>query len=144
MSLEEPVFWSDSTTVLRYIASENVRYKTFVANRVALIRDNSKPSQWRYVDSELNPADYASRAMKADMFMKCQNWIGGPEFLSKDKTYWPVSPNIKDILTDDAEVKAIVSVNATNVQENPLDKLISYYSDWHCLKKAISWMIKFK
>ena len=58
MPLEESMFWSDSTTVLRYIASENVRFKTFVANRVSLIRDNAKTSQWMYVNSELNPADH--------------------------------------------------------------------------------------
>lgn len=55
MPLEESMFWSDSTTVLRYIASENVRFKTFVANRVSLIRDNTKPCQWMYVNSELQP-----------------------------------------------------------------------------------------
>lgn len=28
---------------------------------------------------------------------------------------------MKDVVTDDVEVKATVSMNATNVQENPLD-----------------------
>lgn len=69
---------------MRYIASENVRFKTFVANRVSLIRDNTKPGQWRYVNSELNIADHASRGMNADTFIKCQNWSDGPDFLKKD------------------------------------------------------------
>ena len=136
MPLEESVFWSDSTTVLRYIASENVRFKTFVANRVSLIRDNTKPSQWMYVNTELNPANHSSRGMNADTFIKCQDWAGGPYFLKKDEKHWPVSPHIKEIQKDDAEVKAAVSVNATNAYENTL-KLICHYSEWHRLTRAV-------
>lgn len=33
------VFWTDSMSVLRYIKNENKRFNTFVANRVAIIRD---------------------------------------------------------------------------------------------------------
>ena len=48
--LDEPVnsrhFWTDSTTVLKYISNENV------ANRVQTIRDATKPYQWRYVGSD--------------------------------------------------------------------------------------------
>ena len=83
MPLEKSMFWSDSTTVLRYIASENDRFKIFVANR-ALIRDNTKTSQWMHVNSELNPADHASRSMNADTFIKCQDWPGGPDFLKNE------------------------------------------------------------
>lgn len=140
MQLEESVFWCDSTTVLKYIASENLRFKTFVANRVSLIRDNTEPSQWMYVNTELNP----SRGMPAETFKMCQNWIGGPEFLTKDRKHWPVSPDMKDIQKDDAEVKKSVCVTATNLHENPLNKLICYHSKWHCLKRAVSWMMKVK
>ena len=48
--LDEPVnsrhFWTDSTTVLKYISSENV------ANRVQTIRDATNPFQWRCVSSD--------------------------------------------------------------------------------------------
>lgn len=106
--------------------------------------DNTKPSQWMYVNSKLNPTDHASRGMNADTFIKCQDWIGGPDFLKKDKKHWPVSPVVKKIQKDDVEVKAAVSVNATDAYENTLNKLICHYSEWHRLTRAISWMIKLK
>ncbi|XP_039608848.1 uncharacterized protein LOC120528780, partial [Polypterus senegalus] len=59
MPLRESTFWTDSTTVLKYISNESTRFKTFVANRISVIRDHSQPSQWRYVTSVLNPADQA-------------------------------------------------------------------------------------
>lgn len=142
--LDDSLFWSDSTTVLKYIASESARFKTFVANRVSLIRDNTKPNQWMYVNSELNPADHASRGMNADSFIKCKDWIHGPAFLWKEKEHWPISPDVSnEILKEDVEVRE-VTVNVTEVDENQINKLICHYSDWHHLKKAVSWMLRLK
>lgn len=38
----ESYFWSDSCTVLKYIKNENKRFRTFVANRISIIRNASK------------------------------------------------------------------------------------------------------
>jgi len=59
--LQPSIFWTDSTTVLRYVSNETKVYHTFVANRVQSIRNNSEPSQWKYVPSSDNPADLPSR-----------------------------------------------------------------------------------
>lgn len=143
MPLEKSMFWTDSTTVLRYIANDSVRFKTFVANRVSLIRDHSNPSQWQYVNTELNPADCASRGMKATEFIANKSWIKGPDFLSKEAKYWPVSPILSMDIHNDTEVK-VMSVNVVCTQTNPLVKFISYYSDWHKLKKASAWMLRLR
>ena len=40
LPLTEPsVFWTDSTSVLRYVNNEDKRFHTFVANRIAIIRE---------------------------------------------------------------------------------------------------------
>ena len=41
----QSVFWTDSMSVLRYIKNENKRFHTFVAKRIATIRDGSSPDQ---------------------------------------------------------------------------------------------------
>ena len=42
LPLTEPsVFWTDSTSVLRYVNNEDKRFHTFLANRIAIIRDGS-------------------------------------------------------------------------------------------------------
>ena len=51
------VFWTDSTAVIRNIANESKRFKTYIANRLALIREHTKLYQWRYVTTHLNPSD---------------------------------------------------------------------------------------
>ncbi|XP_026054781.1 uncharacterized protein LOC113040736 [Carassius auratus] len=89
LELQESVFWTDSTTVLRYIGSEGLCFKTFVANRVATIRESTRPQQWRYINTSMNPADCASRGLTCERFMKNVNWINGPSFLKESESNWP-------------------------------------------------------
>ena len=138
LPLQPSTFWTDSTTVLRYIDSETARFKTFVANRVTLIREATKPSQWNYVGTAENPADQASRGLKAKTLMQEGTWIKGPKFLLQGEHDWPKQPvQRKESLQDDPEVKNIVSVNTVIVEDNvePINRLIDYYSDWHKLKR---------
>ena len=85
LPLSDSKFWTDSTAVLKYIANENTRFKTFVANRVATILQASKVQQWSYINTQLNPADYASRGQKVSVFKQNEVWISGPAFLSKSE-----------------------------------------------------------
>ncbi|XP_045905970.1 uncharacterized protein LOC123971296 [Micropterus dolomieu] len=89
LRLEKSVFWTDSTTVLKYISNENRRFYTFVANRIAVIREATDIDQWRYVGTKENPADEASRGMRAEDLLNGRRWIMGPDFLYKSKEGWP-------------------------------------------------------
>ena len=66
--LMESVFWTDSTTVLKYIKDDALRFKTFVANLVFFIREATTLSQWKYVNTSQNPADQASRGLNIKRF----------------------------------------------------------------------------
>ena len=83
--LDDPIhgvfFWTDSTAVLKYISNDSARLHTFVANRVQVIREASDVSQWRYIETKVNPADDASRGLEVNKFLKSQRWLNGPEFL---------------------------------------------------------------
>jgi len=81
----QSVFWTDSTAVLRYVKNKTRRYQIFVANRVAIIWHGSEPHQWKHVSGEMNPADDASRGLKADIFLRQGRWLMGLEFLRKTR-----------------------------------------------------------
>lgn len=87
LPLEPSVFWTDSTSVLKYIQNETSRFQTFVANSVAVIRAASKASQWRYVNGCMNPADCVSRGVSASHFLRDQVCLSGPEFLHLPKSH---------------------------------------------------------
>ena len=61
--LEVSRFWTDSTSVLGYVKNERARFNVSVANRVAVIYEQSAGSQWYYVATHTNPADHVSRGL---------------------------------------------------------------------------------
>ncbi|XP_043969743.1 uncharacterized protein LOC122829340 isoform X2 [Gambusia affinis] len=143
--LQQSVFWTDSITVLRYIDSDTARFKTFVANRVSMIREATKPSQWMYVGTNDNPADQASRGLKAKSLVEGGMWMSGPDFLLNEKD-WPEQQRKKESLEDDLEVKNTVAVHMVKVEEGmaPMNQLLTYHSDWNKLKRSVAWIVKVK
>ncbi|KAL7831402.1 hypothetical protein SRHO_G00309050 [Serrasalmus rhombeus] len=146
LPLADSKFWTDSTAVLKYIANENIRFKTFVANRIAIILQASNVHQWSYVNTQLNPADCASRGQMVSTFMKNEVWIAGPSFLNKPEREWPVEPDHQErSMAEDPEVKKSILVNATIVEStDAMQQLIQYFSSWIRLKKAVAWFTRLK
>ena len=144
LQLEDSCFWTDSTSVLKYIRNEDRRFHTFVANRVTTIRDATKVSQWKYVNTKDNPADDASRGMKVEDLLTRSRWIEGPNFLWKPERYWPENIIEISIPLDDPEVKKDFMVNSVIAKEltNATDQLITYFSDWRKLKVAVAWFLR--
>ncbi|XP_064619472.1 uncharacterized protein LOC135482921 [Lineus longissimus] len=99
-------FWTDSAIVLRYVKNTTKRFKPFVANRVAEILSETSPSEWGYVPTDTNPADYCTRGMKAADLKPVHGWYQGPDFLRKDEAM-PDDGDISlpEIPPDDKEVK---------------------------------------
>ena len=51
IDLQDSALWTDSTAVQKYLANEALRLKTFVANRIGIIKENTNVEQWNHVDS---------------------------------------------------------------------------------------------
>ena len=145
LEIKESVFWTDSMIVLHYIKSITKRFQTFVANRVAVVHDESEPSQWKYIESLSNPADDASRGLNAKEMLHNERWKLGPNFLWHDETHWPTLPEgLPKVLDTELEVKKEVkSYTTTANQENIIDQFFRRYSCWYRLRKAVAWLIRF-
>ena len=143
--LEMPIdtisFWTDSMTVIRYIENESKRFHTYVANRVSIIREDSSPLQWRYIDTKSNPADDASRGVTAESSVQNDRWIKGPAFLSRPESNWMAHPrNTEELSEDDPEVKRKSSSFAVQVSEAyaSLVSIVERFSSWFRLLKFIA------
>ena len=144
--MEASMFWTDSQSVLKYIANETTRFQTFVANRISMIRDNTKVDQWHYIDSKQNPADEASRGQTVLKFCENQRWLQGPALLWGSKSMWPIQTSNLSVSQDDPEIKscpAVYNVNVQNVVTNATHELINFFSDWTRLLKAVAWYQRF-
>jgi hypothetical protein len=150
LSIDRTVFWTDSMAVLRYIRNTVSRFHTFVANRLAVIHDGSVPTQWRYINTKLNPADLASRGLSTYDFLQERRWIIAPAFLWEKEDKWPDVPSeiSETVATDDPEIKK-VSVRATisdtatvETAQGMMSKLIDHHSSWFALKRSVVWILK--
>lgn len=66
--LEPSVYWTDSTSALKYLRNETSGFHTFVANRVASIHAVSDVTQWRHVGST-QPCGLCIKGFISDAFL---------------------------------------------------------------------------
>lgn len=52
--------------LLGWINSQTIRLKTYIANRIEQILEDTVPQQWRYVQTNENPGDILSRGISAE------------------------------------------------------------------------------
>ena len=61
LTIQNVLFWTDSTLVLEYLRNQRHRFKVYVANRVTKISEMTTASQWHHIESKESPADICSR-----------------------------------------------------------------------------------
>lgn len=92
ISIHKVTFWSDSTTVLYCLTSESCHYKVFVGTRVAEIQTLTELAEWRYMESDHNPADHITRGLTLNELAGPHQWHLGPAFLIQPPDFWPSMP----------------------------------------------------
>ena len=122
-------FWSDSEAVLAWIKSKD-KLKTFIANRVQEIRNNTDVSKWQHISGKVNPADHISRGIPAcDINVL---WLTPPAFLSDPESHWKNSLGNKE--------KTNVTMEPSN-DECIID--VSRFSKWTKLMRSMAFVIRF-
>ena len=142
---ESKTYWTDSTTVLKYIRSDKKRLHVVVANRVQAIRDATNPDQWRYVEIDINPADVSSRGMKGNELSKQHLWITGPTFLWLPECKCPKLPgDMDDVSCNDPEIKKVLVHSMDVAEKVDLLNRLMRFSEWHRMKKSIAGILRLK
>ncbi|XP_037821195.1 uncharacterized protein LOC119610147 [Lucilia sericata] len=100
---EKCILWSDSKTVLKWIASSHHRYKPYVAHRIAEILASTETDSWKWVSTHDNVADDATRAFNNIDFSSSTRWLTGPEFLLRNEDEWPNNYKADDSNHEDEE-----------------------------------------
>ena len=116
------VLWSDSEATLKMINDFTTPFRSFFSNRLSKIHAASVVEQWRFVDSENNPADHTSRGIQAHEAEKWKEFHYGPPFLYRPEHEWPVTDLKKWPMTP-----KVASIFALAVQEEPKDKEENFF-----------------
>ena len=118
--------WTDSQCVLKQLRDVTTRFKMYFANRISRIHAATGVKDWRYVPSDLNPADDASRGL----LPSSENWQRfhhGPGFLWADERTWPRE---EKETTDVEFVMALSAVSVEKKEKSWVLRVASSTSDW--------------
>ena len=84
---EIPLNWTDNQCVLHWIMGKKPLI-TFFQNQVKEITE-TKDISFRYVETNQNPADLATRGVSAQDLDTCELWWRGPKWLQDRQKTWP-------------------------------------------------------
>ena len=93
----------------------------------------------------MNPADIASRGAKGSELHKLELWLHCPKFLCKDEKNWLEQPSqLPELSQDDSECRKCPGRGNVILRSEILESLLSRFSSWDSLRKAIAWLVRFK
>ncbi|KAI5726130.1 hypothetical protein M8J77_024237 [Diaphorina citri] len=141
LNVKNIFLFSDSTVVLGWLRTSPHRLKTFVANRVVEILDNSTPSSWHHISTHENPADCASRGILPKDLVSHPLWWTGPTFISKPQGTWSLT-NSAVSWDNLPEVKSNVMLT-TEKDKNLFLDVIEKYSSLVRLQRVVSFVLRF-
>ncbi|XP_030761095.1 uncharacterized protein LOC115886162 [Sitophilus oryzae] len=90
-TVDNIIFWTDSSIVLGWLKTSPSHLKTFVANRISEIQETTGNWTWRHVSTKHNPADILSRGVSPSELLDHSLWWHGPEWLAQHEHRWPIS-----------------------------------------------------
>ena len=121
------------------------QYKSFVANRLGEIQDESKINEWRWVLSRENPADNATRFVP-DAISNNSRWFYGPNFLKLAESHWPKqdanymnTTSVEEV--ESHEINERDTVFLVDKASNFID--LSHFLSWIKLVRVISFVLQF-
>ncbi|XP_037813637.1 uncharacterized protein LOC119604840 [Lucilia sericata] len=115
--------------VLKWLSMDPKNFKEFVMYRVGEILEFTNVTQWSWVPSKLNPADYATKICAPDEDM----WLNGPVFLRGNKHLWPKCPDLGGSNKEEIRNHLLVIDKSNRFTIN-----VEYFSNWKRLYMALS------
>ena len=142
LRFDKVVYYSDSKNVLHWINSDNRQWSIFVQNRVVEIHRLTKAADWRYVRSERNPADVATRPISGPDLVSSEMWWHGPSFLVDETIACGDKVNVAQPTPEClAERKKSAKVVVREDPETILD--LKRYSSFAKVMRVTSLVLKF-
>jgi len=83
---EDVYLYTDSTIVLGYLRNTQKKFSAYVTRRVRIILQRFPVKNWKYVSTENNPADLASRPQDISS-LQSSCWFTGPPSLGDDNEH---------------------------------------------------------
>ena len=116
-SVDAVYLYTDSTVVLGYLNNATRQFTKYVTRRINLILSHYDAGHWRYVSTNDNPADIATRPHTGDE-LKRTTWFLGPPFLQQNKVSTPQTFDLSETALPET-IDSVCSLQ-TKTKELPL------------------------
>ena len=136
--------YSDSTIVLAWLDGKPKRYRTYVSNRISRTSRILPPEVWHYVPTKQNPADCASRGIKATELLAHPLWWQGPPWLKECPLVIPPTPgrsSQEKLLDEEHKPRSLQIVGA--VLPPPSTDIETCANTWVKVVRILCWMNRF-
>ncbi|XP_055645430.1 uncharacterized protein LOC129781951 [Toxorhynchites rutilus septentrionalis] len=133
------VLWTDSSTVLHWIAADPRKFKPFVAYRVGEILQETSINEWRYVRSKLNIADILTKWSNHASLEPDGPWFCGPDFLQHSEEEWPSYNRPPPSLVSELRVLNMFHTKVDNILWIDASRI----SKWNILLRSVCCVIRF-
>ncbi|XP_055632447.1 uncharacterized protein LOC129772938 [Toxorhynchites rutilus septentrionalis] len=137
-SISKRYSWTDSQTAHTWINKDPHIYRPFVAHRVAEILETTKREEWRWLRSELNPADEATKWGVGPYFNSESTWFSGPKFLRFPESQWPHS-----IPDDSGEEELRSCYTHQEIHASGMIIDVKRSSSWSRLQRTMAYVHRF-
>ncbi|XP_054285929.1 uncharacterized protein LOC129002275 [Macrosteles quadrilineatus] len=142
VTFSRTVLWCDSSITLTWLQTPPYRLKTYVANRVAQTQELFPSHCWRYIPSQDNPADCASRGITATQLQNHPLWWTGPSWLSQPCEDWP-NRQFTPVNLDNSEETKGAELFVFTSNSNPEWELLTRFSSWTKLVRITAYIHRF-
>lgn len=105
---------------------------------------SSQPSQWKYIASELNPADVATRSVRACQLANSK-WIKGPDPLIDSTSNLDEYPLIEPETDKEFQPDVKCCKTEESQDKKPLHAgvVVTRFSDWRKLVRGVAYLKNF-
>ncbi|XP_037040280.1 uncharacterized protein LOC119077203 [Bradysia coprophila] len=141
LQIEKVIYWSDSKTVMGWIYSDTRRYHQFVAFRIGEILETTDKAEWRWVPTEHNVADEATKSKEIQKLNSQSRWFKGPDFLYDEESTWFTEDNQEDHHTREELRLSIVMACRQGQERCIID--VKRFSQWKRLVNAMAYIYRF-
>ena len=131
--------WSDSRNVLCLLKSFPAKLGFFEGNRVSKIITTLPQVRWKYVPTNDNPADCASRGITAEALKHFSSWWQGPDWLP-NKDNWP-----KQLCLSKEKPDELPLVNLLSEKTEPYrNEWITRFSNYKRARTVTAYSLRFE
>ena len=94
LQFKQVYFLIDSKVVFAMIHKESYGFRSYAAVRIGEIQQSTNLTDWYWLESSLNIADWLTRGKRPVDLNDLEQWQNGPSFMIQEEGTWLIAPKL--------------------------------------------------